>query len=564
MFRDSRVLLVVAVAVALWVPLARMEWFDGDEKASYIWRTVEWATELKAGVLYPRWCPDFYGGYGSPLFVFYGPVIYGVAGLLTATFLSAYWALKVVMLCCSVIAGVATYALVFGETRQHNAALVGAMAYLASPYRIGDLYSRGDLGEFAALALLPVVIAIYRAAGREALPRRARHLTIGASVLNALLIMSHPVVGMWGTLVVGLVVAATAANLIAKGLARSALVLILALVCAPGLAAVYVLPAIAYRDAAHTASMVIGFYKPQDQWLPFHALFEEIVPIFGRNYFRLGPLIALASVVVLAGIALNFRRARFALGWLALTAVLVWLTLPQGAGFWAPGRVPLSQFIQFPWRLLGPASLTVSVALGIGMAAIGDRLAEQTNSRLALVTSTALLLGLAWPYVSAPLMPIEGVPADSESIRVALLSATDADEYLPLVVAAPPTRARAEVVASMEGAALGSSHSDGSRNTLEVQAKASHAVVHLSLYAFPGWRVDTLSGPGKATLENDPNGLLRVNLPVAGAYRVRVSYGTSPAERLGAMLSVLSVLGLGLLLLRGSAWWQAPMSIGAT
>src|SRR3954469_16119902 len=187
MFRDSRVMLVVAVAVGLWVPMARMEWFLGDEKESYIWRTVEWATELKAGVLYPRWCPDFYGGYGSPLFVFYGPVIYGAAGLLTATFFSAFWALKLVMLCCSLIAGLATYALVFGETRQRDAALVGAIAYLASPYRIGDLYSRGDLGEFACLAVLPLVIAVYRAAGREALPRRARHLTIVASVLHALL-----------------------------------------------------------------------------------------------------------------------------------------------------------------------------------------------------------------------------------------------------------------------------------------------------------------------------------------------------------------------------------------
>ena len=56
MLRDPRLVLVLAVAVGLWVPFARADWLVTNEGASYVWRTIEWATELRAGELYPRWC----------------------------------------------------------------------------------------------------------------------------------------------------------------------------------------------------------------------------------------------------------------------------------------------------------------------------------------------------------------------------------------------------------------------------------------------------------------------------------------------------------------------------
>ena len=106
---------MLGVAIGLWVPLARLDWFSSHEMASYAIRTVEWAAELRAGALYPRWCPDFYAGYGSPFFVFHGPVVYGIAGLLHATLLDAFWSLKIVILLASILAGAGAYALVFGE-----------------------------------------------------------------------------------------------------------------------------------------------------------------------------------------------------------------------------------------------------------------------------------------------------------------------------------------------------------------------------------------------------------------------------------------------------------------
>ncbi len=532
---------------------------------SYAVRTVEWAVELRAGALYPRWCPDFYGGYGSPFFIFHGPVVYGIAGLLHATVLDAFWSLKVVMLLASILAGAGAYALVFGETRDRDAALLGSVAYLAAPYRLGDLYERGDLAELACLALLPVVVALYRAAAREALPRRAQRLAVAAAVAHAVMIMTHAIMGLWGTLVVGLIVLASVVRFAARRAIRRALLLVGAMISALGLAAVYLVPAMAYRGIVNTPGMVTSVYDPQENWISLAMLFASRTPEFSRNFLRMGPMLLGVLVVVLLGLAWRPRRAWPALAWMGFAALLVFLVLPQGRPFWAPHRVPFAPFIQFPWRLLGPVALLASVALGIGSAAAGERLSESLKSRIAVVGVGALLFVVAWPYASAREMSTDQVPLDAENIRQWVLSTTEADEFLPQRAAVAPKQASGALVASTDGATVEHTSSQGSHHILALRAEHDGASVGLALHAFPGWAVTTDTGPGDAhaELETDGRGLLRLHLPAPGLYRLRLWFGVPAAASVGTLLSMLSALGLGLALLHGyGPWsWRFPVKM---
>ena len=541
------------------MPLAYAEWFWGHEKYSYIMRTVEWATEMRRGLLYPRWCPDLYGGYGSPLFMFYAPLPYGAAGVLTAAFLEPAIALKVVALAMSVISGLGMYALVFGETRQRDAALLGALAYLAAPYRIADLFERGDIGEFSSLALLPVVIALYRAIALEVRPRRARWFGAAAAVTHAMLIMTHPILGFWSTILLGIIVAASAAGLVRAGLWRRALFSIGALACAPGLAAVYVLPAMAYRASAHTDIMATGWSNPQHQWLLLGTLFFSDAQFFSVNFFKVGPLIVGALLIVLTGLALNFRKGRRAIGWMALSVGLAALTLPEGSWFWRPGLIPTAQFVQFPWRMLGPAVLTASVAMGIGMAAASERWGDRLRNGIAVVCGAALLFGCAWPLVAVRPLNADGVPNTADGLRQGLYAAMDEDGYLPRTAPTGPSSPRHELVLDADGASVDDIVSDGSRHEMTVRAARNDATVVLALHGFPGWALETNSGPRGGSMDVDARGRLRLHLPVAGEYRLRVWYGSPPAERVGALLSAGFALALALLLTQGSlrSWWRS-------
>jgi hypothetical protein len=560
MFRDIRFLLVLGVAIGLWVPLARLDWFSSHEMVSYVIRTVEWAVELRAGALYPRWCPDFYGGYGSPFFVFHGPVVYGIAGLLHATVLDAFWSLKLVVLLASVLAGAGAYALVFGETRDRNAALLGAVTYLAAPYRIGDLYDRGDLAEFTCIALLPVVVALYRAVAREALPWRAQRLAVAASAVHAVMIMTHPVLGFWGTIVVGLIVLVSVARFAARRAFRRPLLLVGAITCAAGLAAVYIVPAMVYRGIVHTHVMVASYYNPQDNWISFGTLFASSTYEFTRNFLRIGPILLVAVIAVLLGLEWSPRRAWPALVWLGFAALLVFLVLPQGSAFWAPDRVPLAPFIQFPWRLLGPAALLASVALGVGSAAAWERVSDPSKSRTAIIGAGLLLFVFARPYASAKEMSTDLVPLDAENIRQWMLSTTTADEFLPQQAAAPPKQSPGNLVATTDGAAVEHTSSRGSHHLLALRAERDGANVGLALHSFPGWAVETATGPAgvRAELQTDSQGLLRLRLPAAGLYRLRLWFGIPGAASVGMFISIVSVLALGLVLMHSSRpwpWW---------
>jgi hypothetical protein len=561
MFKDWRVFLLLAVAIGLWVPLANLEWFWGHEQASYVLRTVEFATELRAGELYPRWCPDFYGGYGSPLFIFYGPVIYALAGFMTATFLSPFVALKVVVLLGSILSGLGTYALIHGETRDRDASLLGAMLFMAAPYRIGNLYDRGDLGEFSCLSVLPFAIFLYRAAAREPLPERATRLAVGASVVHAIVIMTHPVLGLWGTIVIGSVTLATVIALARRRAYRRVALLVSATACAPLLAGVYLVPAMAYRDITHTAGMIVGFYNPQDHWLLFKTLFVASTPLFLRNFLQIGPVLTVAAFAALLALVVNYRLGKRTLGWAGLTTLIMLLTQQIGSGFWAPNRIPLAPFIQFPWRLLGPSALLAAVVLGVAAAALFERLRESTRSAITIVCSAGFIFLIAWPFVSSREMPYAGVTVDSESIRQAMVSATDANEYLPGDAKAPPSAPSKSIVRHAEGATLEDSTSRGSKHELVLKATRSRAGVHLALHGFPGWSAETLDGPASVKLSTDDHGLLYLRLPAAGTYRVRVWFGVTPAGYVGGALSMLGAAVLAFLWLRASRFW--PLEVPA-
>jgi len=255
------------------------------------------------------------------------------------------------------------------------------------------------------------------------------------------------------------------------------------------------------------------------------------------------------------------------LGWMALTFLLVGLTLPPAHWFWEPGRVPLSQFIQFPWRLLGPASLTSSVALGIALA--HSRLSESVKGGVAVICATGFFLFTSWPFLTQNEISQRGTPRDPDSIRTGMHSATDANEYHPLSAGQLPSEPRGDLVQSSDGALVQFTSSDGSHHSLGLKAERANAQVKLGVYYFPGWTMKTLSGPTKAELSVDENGRLKIRLPLPGEYRLRVRYGASPAGVVGGWLSALSALALLLIGAWGSGLsprrlpWLRPASGGA-
>src|SRR5262249_13057874 len=85
-----------------------------------------------------------------------------------------------------VASGLAMHAWLDGAGASPRAALFGALAYMAAPYHMVDHYLRGSHAEFAAYAVLPLVILAVRHVAQR---RRFGIAFLGATY--AALVMTH-------------------------------------------------------------------------------------------------------------------------------------------------------------------------------------------------------------------------------------------------------------------------------------------------------------------------------------------------------------------------------------
>ena len=136
------------------------------------------ADALRAGVLYPRWFPDYTFGYGYPVLNYYPPLSYYPSALLNLAGLDMVASLRL-----PIAVGYALSALwMYRLARLFFAvwpAVVCVICYQFHPYRMIDLFERGAFPELAAFLWLPLVF-LYGFQAVAALPRQESVATADA------------------------------------------------------------------------------------------------------------------------------------------------------------------------------------------------------------------------------------------------------------------------------------------------------------------------------------------------------------------------------------------------
>lgn len=533
----SGIAIIVMVAVAQCLPLWQPYWFNSHENGAYPVRVVEFEAALRQGDLYPRWASDFYGGYGSPFFVFYAPLVFMAGAALSAVLGSPVLGLKLWIVLASILAGLGVRFAVATETRRDDAALLAALLYLASAYRLTDIYIRGDIAEYTALAILPWAIGAYRRIARAipletAAPSAA--LAVGA---HAGLLYSHAIFGLWGTWLLGATCLVTTFELWQRRALKHATALWTAFALSLAIGAAYLGPALIQKRYVHIAIATTDFYDPSNQLLAAERL-------LGTGQFGLVPLVGAALTLALVTLVVR-RRGTTGMVWAASAALFAFLSIKQAEGFWM-ARLPLTRFIQFPWRLHGLAALGAALAVGCSWAVLMKRGSWREPLGL-MLGATALLVTAPLCYVPE-VMARGSFPTSASETRRGLHHTT-ADEYLPLAVAKPPTAPARALVTESPQLQVVDTFSRGTVHDLELVTTAPLRA-ELKLHMFPGWGVETLQGPATAKLTTSKAGLVAVDLPRPGRYRLRVRFGTSPVRLAFGLFSLAAALATWPLLQR--------------
>jgi hypothetical protein len=555
-------------------PLLQPGYFWGAHDARHaVYFIFQYDKAVQDGIWLPGWGPDWAFGYGYPFWIVYGPLSTFV-GELFHHFggLGFEDSVKAVLALSILLSGLAMYGFVRSWLGR-NAGLVAAVAYMAIPYHLVDVYVRAAVAESVALVFLPLALWTFR----EAVLRPRLTAVIAAAFTYAAI--------MWTSNLVALVftpglAAYVLALLIWMGLderrktqdakpwAREFPAFILrrglwplsAALLGLGLSAAFFVPALIEQRYINQTQWFGKYYDPFQHFVYFFQLFN---PAWGFGISQPGPddiaqgamsyqLGAAAVLLSLIAVALSWRQAaarrREIWFWAAWAAISVFLTL--GVSAWVWRHVPLVPYAQFPWRYLMLAIVPLSILPGT-LIAEGRmqraELAEDTAHRTsyivrplwpALLLSCLLLLSSApyfraemreptkeqGPVSMAALMRFQrtsdemtGVTAWVDPQRIPNWSPL-ADEW----VAGRPviTRADYKLIPQNKTLAVNAEGMGSQHEQVWYYAEAPNQSITFNIFWYPGWNAYLLDGKdGKPVqrldVRREDGPLARIVVPIA-------------------------------------------------
>ncbi len=541
---------LLALSVVMSAEMWNGAWPRVHEETRYVTRAVEYLHSWRDGVWYPRWAPDLYGGYGSPLFDFFPPGVFTLTCALALSGFSILTSLKIATLAITLAGGAGAYWLAKGETGRTDCGLVASAAFLFMPYRFVDLDMRGDLCEYAAIALVPATLHFYRELGRappEALPRT----TFFAALAQAGTMVLHPVIGLWTIFALPLFFLWPAIGAWRRRDRFRALSPFAAGVGGVGLSAVYAVPAYLDKTYCHFEKMTSGYFTASDHVVPlplfFKLWFYDFVdehPPGSRMPFSIG--VPLVGAMVLVVPCLLFPRSRQLLRrstlWWANLGVLLLIMSPAASFVYE--RVQLAAYIQFPWRLLG-------LVCAVGAGAIATTFAAFLEVPGVRRLQTSLpLLAIVGVIVGAdnfervpgyyPRGHIQATPAAvAEFVNH---GTTSSDEHLPKLADQPPKHPRTKLVVPESGNVTAVARRRTGTDYLVTVVAHGPWTVDVQTFNFPGWRLETLSGPAPVEMGSSDEALVQLKASAPGHYRVHVWFGSTPLRTGSAIVSFLCLL----------------------
>jgi hypothetical protein len=561
------VVLLVAT-LAAWPLLTRASMPPFTDAHSHIFRTYEILTAWREGILYPRWAPDFYFGYGYPVFDYYSTLSYYLAAAY-GWFFGPVAGVKFALVLTTYLAAAGVY--VFARDEWGAApAIVSAAVFVFTPYIVlVEPIQRGGLPEALAVALAPWVLWSFTRLARTG---SLAFWCLSATSLAAL-VLAH---NLMSFVFIGLVCAwlAWRWSFIERPASRAALLRALALLATAGLLAAALsaymwLPAALERGAVQFQN---AFSLVQARrYLSFEMIFA---PMTGRDIetvdialyqFRLGwPQWMLGLLGALTLLRPSPQRPA-SLFWLLVTPPCLFLMDPVSSWFW--DHVSLLPYLQFSYRLMAVTALNLAFLAGAvvnGLPAV--RLPFGPNGLAVLLAAITIIAGL--PLLNPAPWPDFG-PVNPEAIlnlelfRGRGVGTTFEGEFLPVTVRATPEPSQAVVAAVLAGsrekvdrtalpagAAVDETAHDSLRNVFSLNAPAPFTLRLFTFY-WPGWTA-YLDDARTPIIVTAPEGFISVAVP-AGNHSLTVQLEDTAPRRLGWALSGAALL---ILLASGaaSAW----------
>ena len=448
---DAGLLLTLALTLFLVLPLASNPGLpNGHDTKIHSYRAAEMLRSWQHGLVFPTWAEGMTFGYGSPMFHFYARLTYFLTAIMQSLFsLAALDALRWLLLVCLFTCSGGMYLFCRRRSGRLGAALAGLL-YVYSPYLMHtEAYVRGAYPELLAFALFPLLL--WRIDALRDKPNAGNFVMV--CLLQAALINAHNLMALTLTgIAFGWLIFETALQWFNREAsqveARYGVVAGLALLLGIFAAATFWLPVLLERDSVQLEKLLVASVVGKQWALIRPELLLSPAPLIdvgSLNALRRTESLgiaqwALAGLGAVSALLLYIHGYRTrhpqtflgAVYFTLLACLLIVLMLPAAEGAWNAVR-PL-QFMQFPWRLLGPAAACLAIAAsmnGLWLSRLGAR---YRYGAIAVVLALPIVLSI--PLLYLPSREIRSLDTSLAAFHAAELEGhsmgrTASNEFLP-------------------------------------------------------------------------------------------------------------------------------------
>ena len=517
----------------------------GHDMTFHLQRIEGIAQGLSQGQFPARMNTSFNDGYGYPVGVFYGDLLLYIPAVLRLVGLSILTSYKIYIWITNILTLLAAYYCGMTFFGKKKISMLVALAYVASSYRLMDIYVRSALGEYTAFIFLPIIVAgVYKIYTGDIHEKKYQNNAVIIALGMAGLLYSHIL-----TTEMVVVVCFIVALIFIKRTFRRQTLLVYAkavgLFLLLGLA--YIVPFLDYYIHTDTVIRTSGqsTYTIQKWGAYISQYFAFFRTIYGANdtdpslRMQITPGLLLMATLVVALIFIVMKKADKRIYFLTAMSLLMLLVSSNLFPWDAIAKTTIGNMlaaVQFPWRYLGFATLFMALLLGslIEKLPVVGRYQTVTIGVAGMVILVTLGIftlsyrgGVAYlSYVDTMELP-QYIGVDTNG-KEYLLIGTDIENLDYQVIASAGT---AEIVSE-----------DGLNMELEVDVKAG-TTVEVPRFAYRYITTATKDGQQLATSRGTNNKLaIKVDSDYSG--NIYVSYREPFLWRISEIISLIALIGL--------------------
>lgn len=381
--------IIVVIGVILSIPLCKIQIRDTHDGFLHLLRMLGTNNTFKIGEIPPIVAPYYCNGGGYAMNLFYNPLVTYIP-LLIKLFTPTYaMALKIFAGLCIVLSGITMYYFVYQVTKKRSIALFTSIIYLIAPYKLGDVYKRFAIGEFASFVFMPLLfIGMYNLFNQDG--KKHYFITIGAVGL----VLTHTVTTFYMAIFCAIYVLLNVEKFKDKSIFKKIIINVVFILLISMCFLAPMLEAKQLADYAIFDSKIMstnGDYVYSNT-IELSEFFTDIGKENATTYIIGVPTFVLMCLTIFTFTKVDKKYKDFYIVAILFSIISMFMSSKYCPWFVLPDFLCK---LQYPWRMMGFFAFFISFVVGVNIYVLLKTLFDKDITRL-IVATVIIVLSVAY------------------------------------------------------------------------------------------------------------------------------------------------------------------------